>query len=75
MPSGKTLADKSIRGGASSGGSPASVGLSNTSPLQIGQNAGGGYYDGEIMAAAIFRRALTATEIQTLNTYFQARFP
>ena len=46
--------------------------LANTSVMRIGADggAGGSYQDLELLAVAVFRRALTATEIATINTYY-----
>ena len=46
--------------------------LANTSVMRIGADGGGGgsYQDMELLAVAVFRRALTATEIATINTYY-----
>lgn len=41
---------------------------SNSQPLELMRNK-----DGEMYAAALFRRALTAAEIATLTTYYQGR--
>ena len=50
--------------------------LSNAGPMRIGTVGGGGaaasYLDGEIVAAAVFRRALTAAEIASIVAYYQA---
>ena len=56
--------------------STSSVGsLANALPLRIGRGAGGGaaYSDMELVAVAVFRRALTAGEIATTSTYYQGR--
>jgi hypothetical protein len=48
--------------------------LTNTQPLVIGAASGlGAYVDMELIAAAVFRRVLTATEISTINNYYTAR--
>ena len=45
-----------------------------TFPLRIGTNqTGTNLYDMEFVSAAIFRKALTAAEIATLNNYYQGR--
>jgi hypothetical protein len=47
--------------------------LTNTSPLRIGSQLGTFFAtttDFELLAVAIFRRALSGTEIATINTYF-----
>ena len=46
--------------------------LANVNPVRIGQNSGF-FADMEFVSAAVFRRALTAAEIATLNSYFQGR--
>lgn len=53
----------------------ASVGsIANALPLRIGSNAGGGaVVDMEFIAAAVFRRALTSSEISTLTNYYAGR--
>jgi hypothetical protein len=56
--------------------SAAGVGsLSSISPLDIGRNAlsGGGAIDMEFVGAAIFRTALTATQIRQISNYFTNR--
>jgi hypothetical protein len=49
--------------------------LSNALPLRIGRRSGAStaYQDFELLAVAVFRRALTSTEITALTTYFQGR--
>jgi hypothetical protein len=49
--------------------------LSSISPLDIGRNAqsGGGVIDMEFVGAAIFRTALTATQIRQISNYFANR--
>lgn len=47
--------------------------LANASALTIGRYANDTYSDMEFVAAAIFRRALTASEISTLTNYYTAR--
>jgi hypothetical protein len=48
--------------------------LTNTQPLMLGYNPNTGTgKDIELMAAAVFRRALTASEIATISNYYQAR--
>ena len=46
--------------------------LVNTSVMRIGADggAGGQYQDFELLAVAVFRRALSATEIAAINTYY-----
>jgi hypothetical protein len=46
--------------------------LANTSVMRIGADggAGGSFQDFELLAVAVFRRALSATEIATINTYY-----
>ena len=47
--------------------------LSNALPMRIGSNAfstGGSFQDFELLAVAVFRRALSATEIGTIGTYY-----
>ena len=47
---------------------------SNATNVRIGQwQTGGPLMNMELLAVAVFRRALTATEITTLNTYYQSR--
>ena len=54
--------------------STATVGtLSNALPMRIGSNAfstGGSFQDFELLAVAVFRRALTAAEIAQINNYY-----
>lgn len=49
--------------------------LSNAFGLRVGRRAGAGtgYQDFELLAVAVFRRALSATEIASITTYYQAR--
>ena len=48
--------------------------LANDLNMRIGGWAGGGSYaDGELIAAAVFRRALTQAEITTISNYYTAR--
>jgi hypothetical protein len=48
-----------------------SLDTSNVTPLRIGANiTGGQVWQGELLAAAVFRRALSATEIAAINTYY-----
>lgn len=45
--------------------------LTNTQPLGIGANGDGTTFeDFELVAVAVWRRALSATEIATINTYY-----
>jgi hypothetical protein len=47
--------------------------LSNALPMRIGSNAfstGGSFQEFELLAVAVFRRALSATEIDSINTYY-----
>lgn len=74
--SGNTLASFGS-GTVSATTSTSSVGsLSNPYTLGIGrENAStGGYQDFEFIAAAIFRRALSAAEIATLSNYYAGRY-
>lgn len=50
--------------------------LTNALPLRIGRSAGTttNYQDFEFIAAAVFRRALTAAEVQAITSYYQARY-
>jgi hypothetical protein len=58
----------------SSGISTTSVGsLSNTASLRVGVDNVTNYQNFEFISAVVFRRALTSTEITTLNSYFQGR--
>jgi hypothetical protein len=73
--SGNTLASFGS-GTVSATTSTSSVGsLSNPYTLGIGREnaSAGGYQDFEFIAAAIFRRALTAAEIATISTYYAGR--
>ena len=64
----------SVNGAAGTATSISTVGtLSNPGTLKTGVTTGGASQDFEFIAAAIFRRALTAAEIATLNSYFQGR--
>lgn len=49
--------------------------LNSTATFRVGADgvAGGSFLDGEILAVAVIRRALTATEIQNIRTWFQNR--
>ena len=49
----------------------------NAEVLRIGRLSGAaaGYADAEVMAAAVWRRALTAAEIAALTSYMQSRWP
>ena len=49
--------------------------LANAEVMRLGRLSGAGteYNDMELIAAAVFRRALTATEIATLTNYYTAR--
>lgn len=51
--------------------------LANSEVVRIGRMSGAttGYTDMEFFGAAVFRRALNASEISTLATYYTARFP
>ena len=64
-----------INGTYGSSLSSTSVGsTANIGTLQIGRAAtGAGIIDMEFVSAAVFRKALTAGEIATLNSYFQGR--
>ena len=59
------------------GGAPittASLGsLANASSLLIGRRNDSVFSDFELLAVAVFRRALTATEISRITAYYQAR--
>lgn len=48
----------------------------NAEVLRIGRLSGAGteYSDMQLMAAAVFRRALTSTEITTITNYYSARY-
>ena len=61
---------------APSPASTSSVGsLVNSEVFRIGRRAGAGtnYQDFELLAVAVFRRALTPTEISRITAYYQAR--
>lgn len=49
--------------------------LANSEAVRIGRlsGAGTGYADMELLAVAIFRRALSASEISAITSYYQAR--
>jgi hypothetical protein len=74
--SGNTLTGY-INGTATATTSIASVGaISNTNVMRIGARGDAvpsRYNDFEVIAAAVFRRALTATEISTITNYYTAR--
>jgi hypothetical protein len=71
---GTGFAYMSLNGTAGAGDNIAAYGaVTNASPLYIGSAAGGAYQDLELIAVAVFRRALTSTEITALTTYFQGR--
>jgi hypothetical protein len=63
-----------------SAGSPVTDATTTTSAnsevLRIGRLSGAGteYSDMELMAAAVFRRVLTATEVTTITNYYSARY-
>ena len=46
--------------------------LANTGALRIGAGSAGNYQDFELLAVAVFRRALTAAELATIATYYGA---
>lgn len=50
--------------------------LANALPLRIGRSGGTttGYQDFELIAVAVFRRTLTAAELQQIVTYYQTRY-
>ena len=50
--------------------------LANALPLRVGRSAGTttAYQDFELVAVAIFRRILTAAELQQIVTYYQTRY-
>jgi hypothetical protein len=60
---------------ASAGDTTSVASLSNSEPFRIGRRTDGStsYQDFELLAVAIFRKALTSGEIATLNTYYQGR--
>lgn len=49
--------------------------LANSSTVRIGRLSGAGteYSDFELLAVAVFRRALSASEISSITSYYQAR--
>jgi hypothetical protein len=48
--------------------------LANGDPLRIGRYSNGiTYGDMELVAVAVFRRALTAVEVATITSYYQTR--
>jgi hypothetical protein len=49
--------------------------LANAEAVRIGRlsGAGTGYADMELLAVAVFRRALTASEVSAITSYYQAR--
>jgi hypothetical protein len=47
--------------------------LANSSTLRVGADGAGAATDMEFVAAAVFRRALTATEVATVSDYFTGR--
>ena len=49
--------------------------MANAELLRIGSMTSGSYLDAELLAAAVWRRALTAAEIATLSTWFASRWP
>jgi hypothetical protein len=58
----------------SSGISTSSVGsLSNTASVRVGNSGGTNYQDMEFVAAAIFRSALTTTQVRQISNYFANR--
>ena len=66
-----------LNGTLASSGSAASLGsLANADALRIGRFSGAStsYQDFEFIAAAIFRRALTATEITAVSDYMQRMY-
>ena len=47
--------------------------FTNTFPMRIGADGGASaasFQDFELLAVAVFRRALSATEIASINTYY-----
>jgi len=60
-----------LNGVAGSSSARAAGNLANSQPLSIARFASTGYADMELLAAAIFRRALTASEIALVNTHYQ----
>jgi hypothetical protein len=47
--------------------------LANFTQFFIGRTSTGGYLEGELVAAAVFRRALTDAEIATITSYYSGR--
>jgi hypothetical protein len=47
--------------------------LSTTTTVTIGKVSTGGYLDGELYAAAVFRQALTAAQVRQITNYFANR--
>jgi len=47
--------------------------LQNISTFKFGVGSYGSYYNGEFIAAAVFRRALTNAEVALISSYFQRR--
>jgi hypothetical protein len=66
-----------INGAAGAAGATVLGSIANADALRVGRYSGAGtsYADMEFVAAAIFRRALSLSEINTLTTYFQGRCP
>lgn len=48
------------------------VDVSNSQPLRLGSAASSQYFNGEIVAVAVFRRALTIDEMQSIHNYLMA---
>lgn len=71
--SGTTLSI-SLNGATATTATGSSATLANALPLRIGRASSGTLYmDAEFIAAAIFRRVLTAGEITTIVNYYNAR--
>lgn len=65
-----------VNGTAGSSTSTSAVGsLVNTNATTVGVLSGFFYIDGELLATAVFRRALSATEISSIGTYYTSRWP
>lgn len=60
-----------LNGVAGSSSARVAGNLTNSQPLNIGRFFATGYADMELLGAAVFRRALTASEIALVNTHYQ----
>jgi hypothetical protein len=63
-----------VNGTAGSSTSITSVGsVASSEPMRVGSANGSAYQDFELVAVAVFRRALTVAEISAISTYYASR--